>query len=310
MNNILTKRTNVIVILWLALYAISIMASEGADNEIIPSHDYSTMEILKEDIIEEEIPVGEKIEESLLDNLETSEDILSGPHLNEQSLNSATELENSNRVALPNGSLYSGKIKYGVIREGNGKNHWPNGDYYSGEWLNDHPHGQGEMLRHNKDKFRGAFAYGQYSGLGELTTKQGERYIGEFRFNRLDGLGLFVSANAEYYLGEFSQQKRHGRFLYFSRLSATPRYQVWIDDELEKVIDLDSEAQIVEVTERQLMNQMVEKFIAIGKKRLTQRQLNTHYQIRGRVRRIVSDVEDTPEHAYGDLLINLLDITE
>ncbi len=216
----------------------------------------------------------------------------------------------SNIIKLPNGSLYSGDIKYGVIREGVGVNEWPNGDRYTGQWLNDNPHGKGYMRRKNGDEYRGEFAFGQYSGLGDLKTSLAERYLGMFRFNRLDGLGIFVSVNKGYYLGEFSQQKRHGRFLYFSALSATPEYQIWFNDNLDKVIELGSSEDVRDIQERQLITQMIEKFSLIAKKRLHQRRSNTRYQVRGKVRKIVSDVDDSPEHAYGDLLINLLSLSE
>lgn len=218
-----------------------------------------------------------------------------------------TILAKTNSVELPNGSLYSGDIKHGVIREGYGVNDWPNGDRYTGEWLNDSPHGKGVMRRQNKDEYQGVFAYGQYSGLGDLKTQSGERYLGAFRFNRLDGLGIFISVNGGYYLGEFSQQKRHGRFLYFSRLSAKPEYQIWFNDNLDKIIDIDSAEN---TQEQELITQMIESFSLIAKTRLSQRRLNNHYQARGRVRKIISSVEYSPEHAYGDLIINLLNLSE
>ena len=212
-------------------------------------------------------------------------------------------------IELPNGSLYSGDIKYEVIRDGKGINEWPNGDRYKGEWLNDSPHGRGLMFRKDKEEYSGQFAFGQYSGVGDLKSTKGERYTGSFRFNLLDGLGLFTSSNSEYYLGEFSQQKRHGRFLYFKSLSSKPEYQIWFNDTLEKVIEMSDTQDVRNIRERELITQMIERFTKIGKKRLSERRSNTHYQIRGRVRKIVSDVENTPEHAYGDLIINLLNLS-
>jgi len=211
-------------------------------------------------------------------------------------------------IELPNGSLYSGDVKYDVIRDGKGVNEWPNGDRYKGEWLNDSPHGKGLMLKKNKDKYQGRFEFGLYSGLGDLTMASGGRYIGSFRYNQLYGLGLFVSENKEYYLGEFYQHKRHGRFLYFQKLSSKPEYQIWFNDHLEKVIEIDETQDIRDIQDKQLIEQMIQSFTKIGNKRLSQRRANTHYQVRGRVRRIVSDVEDSPEHAYGDLIINLLNL--
>ncbi len=207
-------------------------------------------------------------------------------------------------IILPDGSLYSGDLKYEVIREGAGTNEWPNGDRYQGEWLNDMPHGKGFMQRKDKEEYRGQFLLGQYSGLGDLKTLKHERYLGVFRFNALDGLGILVTVNKEYYLGEFSQNKRHGRFLYFSRLAARPEYQIWFNDELDKIIDKD------DIAEQALIKQMLQSFTKVGYKRLEQRSKNKHYQIRGRVRKRVSDVDDTPEHAYGDLIINLLNLSK
>jgi len=207
-------------------------------------------------------------------------------------------------ITLPDGSLYSGDLKYEVIREGMGTNKWPNGDRYTGEWLNDMPHGKGFMQRKNKEEYRGLFSFGQYSGLGDLKTINKERYIGIFRFNSLDGLGILITANKEYYLGEFSKNERHGRFLYFSSFTASPKYQIWFNDELDK--DIDKE----DIVEHKLISQMVQSFILVGKKRLEERRKNTHYRIRGRVRKIVNDVDETPEHDYGDLIINLLNLTD
>jgi len=211
-------------------------------------------------------------------------------------------------IELPNGSLYSGDIKYGVIRDGTGTNEWPNGDRYKGEWFNDSPHGQGIMLRKNQEEYHGQFAFGQYSGVGDLKTPSGERYIGAFRFNQLDGLGLYVSANQAYYLGEFSQHKRHGRLLYFPSLSSRPQYQLWFNDALEKNIDMNESDNMRSIQERLSITQMIESFTVIGKQRLSQRTADSHYQGRGRVRKIIDEVGYSPEHAYGDLIINLLDL--
>ncbi len=206
---------------------------------------------------------------------------------------------------LPDGSLYSGDLKYEVIREGKGANEWPNGDRYRGEWLNDQPHGEGYLVRKNKLEYRGKFAFGQFSGLGDLKTASGERYLGSFRFNQLDGPGLLITSNDEYYLGEFYQGKRHGRILYFTSLSDKPQYQLWFEDELDKNVDmLDPE----NTAEQKLMKEMIASISQVGQKRLKQRKANMHYRVRGRVRKIVNAVAESPEQVYADYIINLLDL--
>ena len=206
---------------------------------------------------------------------------------------------------LPDGSLYSGDLKYEVIREGKGTNEWPNGDRYRGEWLNDHPHGEGYLIRKNKQEYRGKFAFGQFSGLGDLKTASGDRYLGYFRFNQLDGPGLLITSNDEYYLGEFSQGKRHGRILYFASLSDKPQYQLWFEDELDKNVDmLDPE----NTAEQKLMKEMIASISQVGQKRLKQRKANMQYRVRGRVRKIVNPVAESPQQVYADYIINLLDL--
>ena len=306
----LINHKNFLIVIGL-IYAVLSSAADGVKS----INENKSTEAAKNIEFNDDIILEETVETNAMDTL-LLEDVISIDSddykeiLDKGNTTEKSDLEKVNMLMLPNGSLYSGDIKYDVIREGKGENSWPNGDTYTGDWLNDLPHGKGSMRRKNKDNYRGSFSYGQYSGLGELILHIGERYIGEFRFNRLDGLGIYVSANDEYYLGEFSQQKRHGRLLYFSGLSAKPKYQLWFEDNLEKVIDIDSNNEIIKTPEQQLINQMIGKFEIIAKKRLEQRKKNTHYQIRGRVRKIVSDVDDTVEHTYGDLIINLLNITE
>ena len=309
---------------------ISLHSASNAADSIIEESQKSVIELKEKRSDESNLVDPQKTDSELIDifpaNIQTEEstdDVLIVDDIDDgviqvddatdeilNNLNDKSKIIIVEKITLPNGSVYSGEVKFDVIREGLGTNEWPNGDRYKGEWLNDNPHGKGYKWIKNKDEYHGFFAFGQFSGLGDLKTASGERYLGNFRFNQLDGLGIFISTNKEYYLGEFSQHKRHGRFLYYSQLSAKPKYQLWFNDVLEKTIDANSIDDNENTHERQLINQMLQKFSLIAKKRLQQRRSNTHYQIRGRVRKIVSDVDDSPEHAFGDLIINLLDINE
>ena len=53
------------------------------------------------------------------------------------------------KMVLPDGALYSGQVKRDAIRpdelipDGKGKIKWPNGDKYSGRFINGMPHGEG-----------------------------------------------------------------------------------------------------------------------------------------------------------------------
>ena len=310
-------------------YLMSLHSVSSAADSIIEENQERTIELkekksdvsnlvdtqITDTVLTDILPADTQTEESTDSVLiaEDIDDVIQVDDANDEilsNLNDKSKISIVEKITLPNGSVYSGEVKFDVIREGFGTNEWPNGDRYEGEWLNDNPHGKGYKWHKNKDEYHGLFAFGQYSGLGDLKMVSGERYLGKFRFNQLDGLGIFISTNEGYYLGEFSQHKRHGRFLYYSQLSAEPKYQLWFNDALEKTIDANNIDDIENTHERQLINQMLQRFSLIAKKRLQQRRSNTHYQIRGRVRKIVSYVDDSPEHAFGDLIINLLDINE
>jgi S1-C subfamily serine protease len=88
----------------------------------------------------------------------------------------------------------------------------PNGSVYSGNWLNNKPHGQGTVIRSDGSKYVGGWKNGK--PYGRATVNQlyhdGSRYVGEVRNGIPDGQGTMTLPNGDKYEGEFRKNKRHG----------------------------------------------------------------------------------------------------
>jgi len=65
------------------------------------------------------------------------------------------------------------------MREGAGKECWPNDDVYEGEWKEDKFHGRG-VLKSGTTKFAGGFEKGLKTGYGAMVFSSGNYYEGEF----------------------------------------------------------------------------------------------------------------------------------
>jgi hypothetical protein len=108
-----------------------------------------------------------------------------------------------NNVLLPHGygtkTLNNGDVQTGMFvfgqANGQGSYQCSNGDYYRGNYANDHPDGEGESYQAiNLRRYKGTFRRGIEDGSGVITTGD--------------------AVNCEYYKryeGEVRNGKRHGR---------------------------------------------------------------------------------------------------
>ena len=53
------------------------------------------------------------------------------------------------------------------LMDGKGDFTWPNGDFYSGQYINGRRNGLGDMFYGDGDVYRGAWRNGQYHGQGQ-----------------------------------------------------------------------------------------------------------------------------------------------
>ena len=81
---------------------------------------------------------------------------------------------------------------------------------YSGEWVDDRQHGQGEETWPDGTRFRGNFFCGKKEGYGEFFWTDGSSYSGEFLENRFHGQGVYRCAEGKQYEGNWYMNKMHG----------------------------------------------------------------------------------------------------
>lgn len=77
------------------------------------------------------------------------------------------------------------------MRQGSGRETWPNGDLYEGEWRGDLRHGRG-ALKSRGGWYRGDFAEGRKRGGGTMAFNNGAGYDGAWADNRFEGEGTYT----------------------------------------------------------------------------------------------------------------------
>ena len=77
---------------------------------------------------------------------------------------------------LGDGVLYTGQLKSldGVeVPHGTGKQTWPDGKIYDGQWRDGVTHGTGHIHQPNGDQYKGEFVNGQACGYGAYIYANG-----------------------------------------------------------------------------------------------------------------------------------------
>ena len=106
---------------------------------------------------------------------------------------------------LQNGAKYSGQSKYG-LPSGKGREDFPNGDYYDGNFQNGKRNGYGVL------KFKGTF------------------YKGNFKDNSFDGKGRFVYSDGRVFEGGFSKGVKDGKGVLMKKDGTVIKRGEWIKD--------------------------------------------------------------------------------
>ncbi|CAJ2671651.1 unnamed protein product [Trifolium pratense] len=86
----------------------------------------------------------------------------------------------------------------------------PNGDYYTGQWAENFPHGEGKYLWTDGCMYVGEWFKGKTKGKGRFSWPSGATYEGQFKSGFMDGVGTYTGCNGETYKGNWVLNLKHG----------------------------------------------------------------------------------------------------
>ncbi|XP_017228165.1 phosphatidylinositol 4-phosphate 5-kinase 6 isoform X2 [Daucus carota subsp. sativus] len=87
---------------------------------------------------------------------------------------------------------------------------FPGGDHYTGQWLNNCPHGQGSYMWSDGCMYVGEWFRGQLTGKGKFSWIGGATYEGQFKDGFMDGEGMYVGSSSDVYMGKWVMNVKHG----------------------------------------------------------------------------------------------------
>lgn len=86
----------------------------------------------------------------------------------------------------------------------------PNGDYYTGYWADNFPHGQGKYWWTDGCMYVGEWFKGKTMGKGVFSWPSGGMYEGNFTSGFMDGEGTYTGAIGGTYKGSWVMNLKHG----------------------------------------------------------------------------------------------------
>ena len=79
-------------------------------------------------------------------------------------------------MKFANGDSYVGTFKHGQMHGSKGVYVWSNGSVYTGDFVNNMPHGHGDYRMKDERRYMGNFESGMLNGYGEAYSKDGTLY--------------------------------------------------------------------------------------------------------------------------------------
>ncbi|KAF8396249.1 hypothetical protein HHK36_017864 [Tetracentron sinense] len=86
-----------------------------------------------------------------------------------------------------------------------------NGDFYTGNWSKNLPHGHGKYLWTDGCMYVGEWFRGKTMGKGKFSWPSGATYEGEFKSGYMDGKGTYTGSNGDTYRGFWVMNLKHGQ---------------------------------------------------------------------------------------------------
>jgi 1-phosphatidylinositol-4-phosphate 5-kinase len=85
-----------------------------------------------------------------------------------------------------------------------------NGDFYTGQWLDNLPHGHGKYLWTDGCMYLGEWYKGKTMGKGKFSWPSGATYEGEFKGGYMDGRGTYTGSSGDTFRGYWVMNLKHG----------------------------------------------------------------------------------------------------
>ncbi|KAF5469838.1 hypothetical protein F2P56_010397 [Juglans regia] len=86
-----------------------------------------------------------------------------------------------------------------------------NGDFYTGQWMDNLPHGHGKYFWTDGCMYVGEWQGGKTMGKGKFSWPSGATYDGEFKNGYMDGRGTYKGSSGDKFRGHWVMNMKHGQ---------------------------------------------------------------------------------------------------
>ncbi|KAG6630388.1 phosphatidylinositol 4-phosphate 5-kinase 6-like [Carya illinoinensis] len=86
-----------------------------------------------------------------------------------------------------------------------------NGDFYTGQWVDNVPHGHGKYLWTDGCMYVGEWHRGKTTGKGKFSWPSGATYEGDFKKGYMDGRGTYTGSSGDTFRGYWVMNLKHGQ---------------------------------------------------------------------------------------------------
>ncbi|KAJ3220516.1 hypothetical protein HK099_004235 [Clydaea vesicula] len=132
--------------------------------------------------------------------------------------------ENEFKEEGPTIGTYEGGRSETGQRHGKGKNIFPNGDIYEGDYNEGKREGAGVYIwKATGARYTGSYKENLRDGEGELVFPDGSKYKGLWQKEKKHGFGTYTYANGDTYEGNWENDLKHGEGLYNFKASASKK---------------------------------------------------------------------------------------
>ncbi|TPX36237.1 hypothetical protein SmJEL517_g01580 [Synchytrium microbalum] len=133
----------------------------------------------------------------------------------------------------PTIGTYEGERNDKGQRHGQGKNLFPNGDSYDGQYSEGLRGGHGTYRwKVSGARYVGSYAEDKKHGEGLLVYPDGSKYRGGFVAGKRSGFGTYLYANGDVYKGHWEDDAKHGPGEYTYGAVGSTKKGIWVHNML------------------------------------------------------------------------------